>query len=131
MTDPIAYTYDADTHCPDCAEAAHGYGPVTGEPNARWEIGYRLVGSIIGTPNFITRASLDKDGNEIGAVAPWDEWYDTSIDFQTLACATCHKVIATFPTEPDCDHKHQIHTCRECQRSLCACENTYGHDCEL
>lgn len=65
--DPIAYTYEADYHCEDCAEKAHGrdeHGDIVGE--------------------------------EVGAVAPWDEWYNIGEGNQTMICGTCHKEIETY-----------------------------------
>lgn len=61
-TEPIAYTYEADYHCPDCTAARFG-------------------AECQGT---------DSEGNEIHAVFPWDEWWDTS-DWasETLICSDC------------------------------------------
>jgi hypothetical protein len=59
--DPIAYTYEADIHCPECAEKRFG-------PGAH---------------------GTDREGNEVGAVAPWDE---TSPEGEH--CGTCGKEIA-------------------------------------
>ena len=70
---PIAYTYDADTHCEDCAEARFGLD---------------LDGFITGT---------DTEGNEVGVISPWDEWYANDVyegnATATLVCGTCHGVI--------------------------------------
>lgn len=63
--DPMAYTYDADTHCPDCALARFGRD---------------ADGWITGT---------DREGNAVGIVAPWDEWQATFDRCQVLACGTC------------------------------------------
>lgn len=46
---PIAYVFEADTHCPDCTEAR--FPDCTGE---------------------------DNEGNEVGAVWSWDE-FDTPL----------------------------------------------------
>lgn len=78
--EPIAYTYEADHHCPACAESRFG----------RDSRGY-----IDGT---------DNEGNPIGALAPWDEWHVCSEylqDFEPpaiLACGTCGRII----DEHDC-----------------------------
>jgi len=70
--DPIAYTYDADTHCPDCAFKRFG----------RDDNG------------FVPESATDNEGNGVGAYAPWDEWWDPSQDGdQVLACSTCGGVI--------------------------------------
>lgn len=114
--DPIAYTYEADTHCPECAEkrfGVNGYGFITG---------------------------VDSEGNEVGVIAPWDEWYDiTYYTDQTLACATCKRTIETYvpapgvwshPPNSDCDGETFGIKCAECEAPLCTCEYAYGHDCE-
>jgi len=74
MNDPIAYTYEADHHCPGCAFAAFG----------RDEHG------------FVPEDAVDSEGNPIGAVAPWDEWYEIGEGNQTLVCGTCGGVIETY-----------------------------------
>lgn len=69
MSDPTAYTYEADYHCEGCAEARFG----------RDEDGW-----ITGT---------DGEGNEVGVIAPWDEWYANDVyegnDEAVLSCGTC------------------------------------------
>ena len=73
--DPIAYTYEADTHCPSCARARFGVCPD-------------------GFTACAEHGALDREGNGPGAVFPWDEWCDASADGrQTLACGTCRGVI--------------------------------------
>lgn len=58
---PIAYTADADVRCESCIVEI--YGSTTG---------------------------VDHEGNEIGAIAPWDEWWEPSEEgLQTLYCGTC------------------------------------------
>ena len=76
MNDPIAYTYEADAHCPSCAEARFGRGA-----DGRW----------------IADGATDDEGNDVGAVAPWDEWEGG------MSCGTCGGIIledaATCPTD--------------------------------
>jgi hypothetical protein len=78
---PIAYTYDADVHCPTCAFAAFG----------------------IDENGFVPEDAEDSEGNPIGAVAPWDEWW--SNDFYEgnkvarLYCGTCHELIEEMELE--------------------------------
>jgi len=69
---PIAYTYEADHHCPTCTEARFGKderGDIAGE------------------------GSEDSEGNPIGAIFSWDEWSTEPGD--TLACGNCHDVLDT------------------------------------
>ena len=70
-SDPVVYTYEADYHC---------------EERAAERFGFDAHGFITGT---------DTEGNEVGIVAPWDEWYDAyeGNDHATLACGTCGAVI--------------------------------------
>ncbi len=65
--EPIGYTYEADVHCPRCAEARHGR-------SAR---------------GFIGEDAHDGEGNPVGAVAPWDETHPHGEH-----CGTCHDEIA-------------------------------------
>ena len=67
--EPIAYVYDADIHCPTCAEDRFGrdrYGFIAGE------------------------GSFDCEGNGVGVVAPWDEVGETD-----MYCGTCGAFIAS------------------------------------
>ena len=84
---PIAYTYEADHHCEDCAYERFGVderGDITGE---------------------------DDEGNEVGAVASWDEWWNCDSECETLSCGTCHAEIAwahlesceMFPINEPCE----------------------------
>lgn len=73
--DPIAYTYNADVHCPGCAMERFG------TDNQRWP----------------KEDAFDDEGNGLGVIAPWDEWIDPSIEGkQTLACGTCQGVIEEY-----------------------------------
>ena len=113
---PIAYTYEADTHCPQCAEKRFG-----------------LHNNLI--------SGTDSEGNEVGVIAPWDEWHcEDSLVMQTLACATCATVLDTFTPLLDLRHAPNSactgepimdgNKCVECEAVLCSCERGYGHDCE-
>jgi hypothetical protein len=69
---PIAYTYDADTHCPACAEARFG----------------RCA------DGFVACCTRDSEGNGPGAIFSWDEWCEPSEPgMHILACGTCGGVI--------------------------------------
>lgn len=71
-TDPIAYTYDADTHCPACAEARFG----------------RCGGG------FIACCVRDSEDNSVSAVFSWDEWCEPDEPgVHVLVCGTCLGVI--------------------------------------
>ena len=73
MLDPISYTYEADHHCPACAIARFG----TAEHG-------------IGADRWPSEDARDDEGNPIGAVAPWDEWWEPSeIRVQVLTCSDC------------------------------------------
>ena len=61
MHDPVAYTYEADIHCPSCAFKRFG----------RDEHG------------FVSESAEDNEGNPIGVIAPWDE-----VD-EIVICGTC------------------------------------------
>lgn len=70
--DPIAYTYEADYHCPACAFERFGQDE----------------------HGFVPEDAEDSEGNPIGALAPWDEWHEPTADYhQALACGTCGEVI--------------------------------------
>ena len=62
--DPIAYTYEASEHCPDCAQARFG----------------------LDADGFIT--GTDNDENPVGAVFSWDAFED-----RDMVCGTCYEVI--------------------------------------
>lgn len=71
---PIAYTYMADYHCPDCAAKAFG----------------------VDEHGSIPESARDGEDNPVGAVAPWDEWFAGDDEAVTnLYCGTCGVVIDT------------------------------------
>lgn len=79
MHSPIAYTYDADTHCPDCAETRFG---------------------ICAAHSQTACCVADSEGNEPGAIFNWDtgDW-DNRPARNVLACGTCHDTIEE--SDPD------------------------------
>lgn len=82
MHEPIAYTFDADYHCPDCTLKRFGRD----------------------ADGWIAGDAEDSEANPVHAVAPWDEWWDPTVDVtQTLTCGTCHGVIDTMEGEDDDD----------------------------
>lgn len=75
---PIAYTYEADYHCPSCTEARFG--------RDEW--------------GWIGGDAEDDEGNPVGAVAPWDEWWEPSeTGPQSLVCGTCREVVLELEAE--------------------------------
>lgn len=89
---PIAYTYDADTHCPPCAVARLGQ-----EPGHSW-------------PRDDAR---DAEGNPVSAIFPWDEWHEVedARGTYTLVCGTCNAVLDS------CEHGED-----ESDPDPCTCE---------
>ena len=66
----IAYIYEASIHCIECSERRFGRAP---------------DGSIAG---------IDSEGNAPGELAPWDQWWDSTLPLcQFLHCGTCGKLI--------------------------------------
>ena len=63
--DPIGYTYEAGVHCPECAFKRFG----------RDENGW------------VPDNALDREGNAVWPIAPWDEVYDDE------ACEDCWEPI--------------------------------------
>ena len=86
MSQPDAYTYDADIHCPACAEARFGRG----------------------ADGFIATDSegepcTDSEGNPVGVIAPWD-WDHTDDRANGEYCGTCHEeIVAPWATEAEID----------------------------
>jgi hypothetical protein len=106
MYDPIAYTYDADYHCESCAEKRFGRCAIHGELACSATGNYGMPDATPHDP------AEDSEGNPVGVVPPWDEWWEPSEGCQTLACGTCHALIETTHRE--------------------GCENNLGEDvCDL
>jgi hypothetical protein len=73
MHDPVAYTYEADYHCPACAIDRFGR-----EPARPW----------------VREDATDREGNPVGAVFSWNEWCEPSEPGQQVpTCGTCLGVI--------------------------------------
>lgn len=62
----VAYTYDADTHCPSCAEKRWGL-----EEHGRW----------------VREDATDREGNTVHPVFSTDELEDLEV------CGTCREMI--------------------------------------
>lgn len=71
---PIAYSYEADTHCPNCTEERFGRAQ----------------------DGSIAEHAVDAEGNDIHPLAPWDEWQRYTGEHETLACGTCGEVIDDY-----------------------------------
>lgn len=74
---PIAYTYDADYHCPACTGRRFG----------------------VDAEGWIPQDATDSEGNPVGAVAPWDEWQNFGGGDETLVCGTCGGIIDEWEDE--------------------------------
>jgi hypothetical protein len=82
MHDPIAYTFEADAHCPACTIARFG-----AEPGRSWA----------------REDARDSEGNTVGAIAPWDEWCDPrEAGRVVLWCGTCSGIIEEHDHGPEC-----------------------------
>ncbi len=81
--DPIAYTFEADYHCPGCTLKRF--------PESREWPGTDVNGDQL----------EDSEGNEVGAVFPWDEWWNLEEGCETLNCSDCFGEIDTCHAE-DC-----------------------------
>ena len=75
--EPIAYTYEASEHCPTCALARFG------ECQEHEQVACCVT---------------DNEGNEPGAVAPWDAFED-----RDMVCGTCGDVIHALETDESDD----------------------------
>lgn len=74
MSGVLAYTYEADYHCPSCATERFG----------------------LDEHGFVPVDALDAEGNPIGALAPWEEWQQYDGGREILACGTCGDVIDEY-----------------------------------
>lgn len=63
---PVAYVYEADLHCPECAAKRFG----------------------VDEHGTIPEDAIDREGNGVGAVAPWEPW-----DTHHWPCGTCGVVV--------------------------------------
>lgn len=72
--DPIAYTYEADHHCPGCAFERFGQDE----------------------HGFVPETAKDGEGNPVGVIAPWDEWQQFDGEREVLACGDCGGVIEEY-----------------------------------
>jgi hypothetical protein len=84
----IAYTYEADHHCEDCTLARFG--------------------STEGT---------DDEGNKVGAVFAWDEWFNIDDQCEALSCGDCHAILANAHAA-ECEHNMGDAPCTLPDRAL-------------
>lgn len=98
MSKPIAYTYEADTHCPGCTLERFGFCPPS-------------------------ETQHDREGNPVGAVFPWDEWHEPGTGAFTLVCGTCGGTIDSC--EHPADNATHVQsaddpcTCEACDGPAC------------
>ena len=71
---PIAYTYEADHHCYSCTMKRFGTTDLDEDD----------------VP------VLDSEGNTIGAVWSWDEWFNIGSGDQTLNCGDCFDILDRY-----------------------------------
>ena len=65
---PIAYAYEADYHCENCTRKR--FGPAC--------------------------EGTDNEGNSVGALFSWEEWFDVGYGNQTLACGDCGAILDEY-----------------------------------
>lgn len=75
---PVAYTYDADYHCPACAISRFGSDD----------------------HGHVIEDATDSESNPVGVVAPWDEWHQGTGECETLACSDCHAILDEYHVAP-------------------------------
>lgn len=74
---PIAYTYEADTHCVPCTLRRF--------PPREFE-------------HWPPEDARDGEDNPLSAIFPWDEWHEDGPGTFRLVCGTCLAVM------DECDH---------------------------
>jgi len=74
----LAFTYSADHYCDDCLTKKVNPSGRTDSCPAWWEC-------------------RDSEGNMVGAVYDYDEWWEPSItdEIQYLACGDCEEILDT------------------------------------
>jgi hypothetical protein len=101
--DPIAYQYEADRYCPACTEARFGRGP----------------------HGHIAEGALDREGNPVSVIAPWDEWADYAAPGHwVLECGACLTVIEEVDVPCDTCGTTGLVTDEDGTEEPCECE--YG-----
>lgn len=82
--DPVAYTFEADVHCPECTKARFGesyrvMNPNIGEPKHLKFSTYEKAEEFADKHSFpiygpfIAEDAEDNEGNPVGAIFEWDE----------------------------------------------------------
>ena len=92
---PIAYTYEADTHCIPCTVKRFAYFDHTGNVWAG--------GSLVKVDWYgVYLDQQDNEGNLVHPVFSTDEWQEFDKSFladnptQYLACGDCHEIIEEY-----------------------------------
>jgi hypothetical protein len=112
---PIAYAYEADYHCPACTEARFGRCRFTREIACSDERHADPAGG-----ELAHLPALDRESNAVGALFPWDEWYEVSEPgVQYLSCGDCGAILDTCEPVPDNEP--------ECECESCVAAAEYGH----
>lgn len=79
----IAYTYDADVHCPACTRRALAIGTLTAAPVWSIEPPATRRADAHGMPDML----FDSNGNEVGALFSTDECPEA------VMCADCGREV--------------------------------------
>lgn len=93
---PVAYTYDADYHCPACAISRFGSDD----------------------HGHVIEDATDSESNPVGVVAPWDEWHQGTGECETLACSDCRAVLDEYHVTPWGDYCDASDTYDACTLDL-------------
>ena len=117
----VAYTYDADTHCPTCAAALHGDATdFEGNPAAMpliiaytYDVRRRPTEPL--DEHGVREDATDFEGNPVYPVFADEEWCNAEAYGCTLECSDCSYV---------CDsHEPSLHGYRDCR------DGCYYNDC--
>lgn len=94
--DVLGYTYDCDTHCPDCARERFGSDD----------------------RGYVPDTATDSEGNFVGAIFDDTEWYDYyATEAQSLYCGTCSELIDEYTSPFVHDEEDEQPSCIDCTLS--------------
>jgi hypothetical protein len=91
----IAFTYSADHYCDDCLTKKLLQDSV----NRRYRVSGDTGDIAANCPAWFN--SLDSEGNMVGAVYDYMEWWEPSITdrIQYLSCGDCETILDTYTPE--------------------------------